>query len=150
MKTVFKIGHCAPAFFSSAILTIAVAGAAAQERPLYLDASQPIEARINNLLPQLTLEEKVSLVHGNANFTTAGVPRLGIPELWMDDGPLGVREEVGEQFRIVGRTDDFATAMPGDARSGGNLESPIWPGNTARSSARKRNSAAKTSCSGRA
>ena len=112
MKTVFKIGHCAPAFFSSAILTIAVAGAAAQERPLYLDASQPIEARINNLLPQLTLEEKVSLVHGNANFTTAGVPRLGIPELWMDDGPLGVREEVGEQFRIVGRTDDFATAMP--------------------------------------
>jgi beta-glucosidase len=112
MKTVFKIGHCAPAFFSSAILTIAVAGAAAQERPLYLDASQPSEARINNLLPQLTLEEKVSLVHGNANFTTAGVPRLGIPELWMDDGPLGVREEVSEQFRIVGRTDDFATAMP--------------------------------------
>jgi len=89
-----------------------LASAAAQESPLYLDASQPIEARINNLLPKLTLEEKVSLVHGNANFTTAGVPRLGIPELWMDDGPLGVREEVGEQFKIVGRTDDFATAMP--------------------------------------
>jgi len=30
----------------------------------------------------------------------------------MDDGPLGVREEVGEQFKIIGRTDDFATAMP--------------------------------------
>jgi beta-glucosidase len=84
----------------------------AQERPLYADNNQPVEARINDLLPRLTLEEKVSLVHANSNFTTAGVPRLGIPELWMDDGPLGVREEVGEQFKIVGRTDDFATAMP--------------------------------------
>jgi beta-glucosidase len=112
MKTISQIHNAVPALCSTAILALTLAGAAAQERPLYLDASQPVEARINNLLPQLTLEEKVSLVHGNANFTTAGVPRLGISELWMDDGPLGVREEVGEQFKIVGRSDDFATAMP--------------------------------------
>jgi beta-glucosidase len=112
MKIISQPSNIVQLFFSSAILALTMASAAAQERPLYLDAGQPIEARINNLLPQLTLEEKVSLVHGNANFTTAGVPRLGIPELWMDDGPLGVREEVGEQFKIVGRTDDFATAMP--------------------------------------
>jgi beta-glucosidase len=84
----------------------------AQENPLYLNNNQPIEARVNDLLPRLTLEEKVSLVHADSNFSTAGVPRLGIPKLWMDDGPLGVREEVGEQFKIVGRKDDFATAMP--------------------------------------
>ena len=84
----------------------------AQERPLYLDATKPIEARVADLLPQLTLEEKVSLCYGNSTFTTAGVARLGIPELWMDDGPLGVREEVGNGFRNMGRTDDFATAMP--------------------------------------
>jgi len=112
MKTISQSHNSVPALFSSAILVLTLASAAAQEHSPYLDASQPVEARINDLLPQLTLEEKVSLVHGNANFTTAGVLRLGIPELWMDDGPLGVREEVGEQFKIVGRTDDFATAMP--------------------------------------
>jgi len=112
MKMISQNRYFVPALLSSAVFALTLANATAQERPLYLDASQPVEARINNLLPQLTLEEKVSLVHGNANFTTAGVPQLGIPELWMDDGPLGVREEVGEQFKIARRSDDFATAMP--------------------------------------
>jgi beta-glucosidase len=112
MKMISQICNVVPAIFTPALLTLTLTSAAAQQQPLYLDGQQPIEARINDLLPRLTLEEKISLVHGNANFTTAGVPRLGIPELWMDDGPLGVREEVGEQFKIVGRTDDFATAMP--------------------------------------
>ena len=82
------------------------------EQPLYLDNSQPISARVNDLLSRLTLEEKDSLVYANSTFSVAGVPRLGIPELWMDDGPLGVREEVGVGFRNLNRTDDFATAMP--------------------------------------
>src|SRR5579863_5739951 len=69
MKTISKPRYFVPAYFPSAILALTMASAAAQEHSLYLDASQPIEARINNLLPQLTLEEKVSLVHGNANFT---------------------------------------------------------------------------------
>jgi beta-glucosidase len=84
----------------------------AQEHSLYLEASQPIEARIADLLPRLTLEEKVSLVHAKSTFATEGVPRLGLPELWMDDGPMGVRQEVGEGFRNLDRADDFATAMP--------------------------------------
>jgi beta-glucosidase len=75
-------------------------------------AAQPVEARIESLLSQMTLEEKISLVHAKSTFSVAGVPRLGIPELWMDDGPMGVREEVGEGFRNLNRTDDFATAMP--------------------------------------
>src|SRR5450631_4455985 len=61
MKTISQPSNIVPVFFSSAILALTMASAAAQERPLYLDAGQPIEARINNLLPQLTLEEKVSL-----------------------------------------------------------------------------------------
>ena len=85
----------------------------AQEPPLYLDTNQPVAVRVNDLLSRLTLEERVSLVHANGNFTTAGVPRLGIPELVMDDGPLGVREEVDNHFGILGHTNDFATAMPG-------------------------------------
>jgi beta-glucosidase len=99
----------------AAALVVVVAGVwtlQAEDRPLYLDSTKPIEARVEDLLSRLTLEEKVSFVYGNSTFSTAGVPRLGIPELWMDDGPMGVREEVGEGFRNLNRTDDFATAMP--------------------------------------
>lgn len=90
----------------------ASAFAAETNPPLYLDANQPIEKRVEDLLPRLTLQEKDSLVYANSTFSTAGVPRLGIPELWTDDGPMGVREEVGVGFRNLNRTDDFATAMP--------------------------------------
>ncbi|HXT11575.1 MAG TPA: glycoside hydrolase family 3 C-terminal domain-containing protein [Candidatus Angelobacter sp.] len=82
------------------------------DRPPYLDPGQSIETRVEDLLSRLTLQEKGSLVYANSTFSVAGVPRLGIPDLWMDDGPMGVREEVGVGFRNLNRTDDFATAMP--------------------------------------
>ncbi len=83
-----------------------------ETQPLYLDRSQPVEKRVEDLLSRLTLEEKVAMVHAKSTFAVAGVARLGVPELWMDDGPMGVREEVGEGFRNLNRADDFATAMP--------------------------------------
>jgi beta-glucosidase len=94
------------------LIPLSVRPASAQERPAYLDESKSIEARMADLLPRLTLEEKISMVHAESTFDVAGVPRLGIPKLWMDDGPMGVREEVGEGFRNLNRQDDFATAMP--------------------------------------
>jgi beta-glucosidase len=114
MKLISKRQHRFFLLLIPAILAANDFGVArAQERPLYLDDQQPVEARVNDLLPRLTLEEKVSLVHANSNFSTAGVLRPGIPELIMDDGPLGVREAVDNHFHELGHVDDFATAMPG-------------------------------------
>jgi beta-glucosidase len=88
-----------------------LASATAQAQPAG-PSDEAIYARVDSLLSQLTLEEKISMVHAKSTFAVAGVPRLGIPDLWMDDGPMGVRAEVGEGFRNLNRDDDFATAMP--------------------------------------
>ncbi len=84
----------------------------ADSQALYQDSTQPVEARVDDLLARLTLDEKISLVHLDSTFDSAPIPRLDIPRRWFDDGPNGVREEVGPNFRLSGRTDDFATAMP--------------------------------------
>ncbi len=49
-----------------------------------------IEAKVENLLKQLTLDEKISLIAGTG-FDTVEIKRLGIPALHMTDGPVGVR-----------------------------------------------------------
>jgi beta-glucosidase len=96
---------------AAALFCAAALGAA--EIPAYLDASLSVEARIDDLIPRLTLDEKIGLVHANGLFRSGGVERLGVPYLWMDDGPQGVREEVGlTSWQPAGRTDDFATALP--------------------------------------
>lgn len=85
----------------------------AEEPPLYMDATQPREARVQDLLGRLTLEEKLELLHGDSKFTTAAISRLGLSRRWMSDGPHGVREDVGpDTWEPSGHTDDFATCMP--------------------------------------
>jgi beta-glucosidase len=85
----------------------------ADPHALYLDPGQPIEARVDDLLSRMTLEEKVAMVHADSKFSTAPVPRLGIPRRWMSDGPLGVREDIEhDSWNAAGHTDDYSTAMP--------------------------------------
>lgn len=76
------------------------------------------DAEIDKLVSQMTLEEKIGMLHGNSMFTSGGVKRLGIPELKMADGPLGVREEISrDNWAPAGLTNDFATYYP----AGGGL-----------------------------
>jgi beta-glucosidase len=75
--------------------------------------SSEFDAKINKLISQMTLEEKIGMLHGKSMFATGGVKRLGIPELNMADGPLGVREEISrDNWSAAGWTNDFATYYP--------------------------------------
>lgn len=91
----------------------AVLPLSAQQKPVYLDESKPIEERVEDALPRLTLKEKIALVHAQSKFSSAGVPRLGIPEFWMTDGPHGVRPEVlWDEWDQAGWTNDSCVAFP--------------------------------------
>lgn len=72
-----------------------------------------MEHCIEKLLGQLTLEEKISMIHGAGLFRTAGVPRLDIPPICFADGPMGVRAEfANDEWRSIGNTDDYVTYLP--------------------------------------
>ncbi len=84
-----------------------------KEVPIYLDDKQPIEKRIDDALSKMTLEEKIAMIHAQSKFSTPGVPRLGIPEIWMSDGPHGVRMEIDwDTWAHAGWTNDSCTAFP--------------------------------------
>lgn len=100
------------------------------------------DAKIDSIISQMTLEEKVGMLHGASMFTTASVERLGIPELKMADGPLGVREEISrDSWAPAGLDDDFATYYPAGAGLSAtwNTRLAYTFGNSVGSEARARN-----------
>lgn len=81
--------------------------------PVYLDESKPIEARVEDALSRMTLQEKVAMCHAQSKFSSTGVPRLGIPENWATDGPHGIRPEVlWDEWDQAGWTNDSCIAFP--------------------------------------
>ncbi|MEQ9299009.1 MAG: glycoside hydrolase family 3 N-terminal domain-containing protein [Cyclobacteriaceae bacterium] len=72
-----------------------------------------VEAKIDSIIALMTLEEKVAMCHAQSKFSSPGVPRLGIPELWMSDEPHGVRGEINwDDWGYAGWTNDSITAFP--------------------------------------
>lgn len=96
--------------FFATMMAMSVTGTKAQT---YLDASAPLEERVKDALSRMTVHEKVQLLHAQSKFTSAGVPRLGIRQLNMDDGPHGVREELEWNTWSPARwTNDSVVAFP--------------------------------------
>lgn len=83
------------------------------QTPVYLDDTKPIEERIEDALSRMTLEEKVAMIHAQSKFSSPGVERLGIPDVWMTDGPHGIRPEVlWDEWDQASWTNDSCVAFP--------------------------------------
>ena len=83
------------------------------QKPVYLDENSPIEERVKDALSRMTLKEKIAMTHAQSKFSSPGVPRLGIPEVWATDGPHGIRPEVlWDEWNQAGWTNDSCIAFP--------------------------------------
>ncbi len=99
---------------SAAVVTLAsCCNQAKFDGPVYLNPDAPVEDRVEDALARMTLEEKVGMTTAQSKFSSRGVPRLGIPEVWHTDGPHGIRPEVlWDEWDQAGWTNDSCTAFP--------------------------------------
>ena len=103
-KPIFPLMKRLTLLLCAALVAVAVTGR---------NASRAEERCIGALLSRMTLEEKITLLHGNSTFYVGGVTRLGIPEWAMSDGPHGVRAEFNRHnWKYAGWTTDSATYLP--------------------------------------
>ena len=96
-------------YLYSAALLILAAGCASLSPQDRLTVN---DKKINKIIAQMTLEEKVEMLHSKTYMSSEGVPRLGIQDIKYTDGPFGIREENGDGFRSLGWTLDSATYFP--------------------------------------
>lgn len=69
--------------------------------------------KIEKLIAQLTLQEKIGMIHGDGFFKTKGVERLGIPPFKTSDGPRGVRKDFeNAAWKDIGLSYDYSSYLP--------------------------------------
>ncbi len=87
--------------------------ASQEEYAVYLDKDEPLEKRVEDALSRMTTAEKIDIIHAQSKFSSRGVPRLGIPDVWTTDGPHGIRPEVKwDEWDQAGWTNDSCVAFP--------------------------------------
>ena len=100
-------------FSAAALVLSACCNQPKFEGPVYLNPNAPVEERVEDALSRMTMEEKVGMTTAQSKFSSRGVPRLGIPEVWHTDGPHGIRPEVlWDEWDQAGWTNDSCTAFP--------------------------------------
>lgn len=88
-------------------------GARNQDVKPFKNLNMAAENKIDSIISILSLEEKIDMLHGKSFFTSEGVPRLGIKELYYTDGPFGIREEMEPfSWKPLGLKSDSATFLP--------------------------------------
>ncbi len=94
-----------------AIMAMPMAGCTVS--PLHKSALLQYDKKIDGIIAQMTLEEKVNMLHAKHMFVSAGVERLGIADMIYADGPFGIREEMQpDGWMPLGWENDKATFFP--------------------------------------
>lgn len=96
-----------------AIAACALLASCSQQQEEKVNPLLEHENEITEIINQMTLEEKVEMLHGKTMFSSAGVERLGIADVKYADGPFGIREELQpHSWMPLGLTTDSATFFP--------------------------------------
>lgn len=71
-----------------------------------------IDVKYAEIIQQLTLEQKCALLSGAATFKSRALPQYGIPEIWLSDGPHGLRKQAGPADHLGQNPSEPATCFP--------------------------------------
>ena len=92
------------------VIAAATTAGRAQHHPSRLTKH---ESQIESIIKDMTLEEKIAMLHGKNMFSSEGIPRLGIADVEYADGPFGIREEMEpHSWNSANLTTDSATFFP--------------------------------------
>ncbi|MCQ2974604.1 MAG: glycoside hydrolase family 3 C-terminal domain-containing protein [Bacteroidales bacterium] len=95
------------------VMAMGLESVQAQDLLPYQDETLSIDERVTDALSRMTLKEKCRISYAQSKFTSPGCERLGIPELYMSDGPHGVRMEINwNDWNHAFWTNDYCTAFP--------------------------------------
>jgi beta-glucosidase len=93
MKSTKLVMQAAAILVACAAAMPCLAQTADLHTPLYMDSTQTVEKRVDDLLAKMTLEEKLNYIGGTNEFYIRAIERLGIPAIKMSDGPMGSRND---------------------------------------------------------